>query len=513
MKKTGKLIALILAFCLCVGCLSVACAEETKYEVDKIRVGVASLPGNMDPQVSVGNATIRVHYNIYDTLLYADQDNDYEIKPMLAESWERIDDYTMEFKLRQGVKWHNGDEFTAKDVKFSFERLKDGSVENATLAASLMSTIDHVDIIDDYTCRIVTNTVDPLLEIRVASNWGAWILPADYYNEVGADAFTLNPVGTGPYKVTSFSPEKITMERFEDYWGEAPYIQTLEYMLYSENSTRITALMTGEADIITQLPMDQISIVESTPGLNVVSMPIENMHLVQFYITGDDPSENIVNDKKFRQALSYAIDRQLLSDAFWNSLAVVPRGHQYLQFGEMYFDDFEVETYDVEKAKELLAESSYNGEMITYELKSGYYTFGNEAAEAIVDMWKAIGVNAQVVFKDNPDDDTMVRNWSNSMRFPDPAGGLYLLWGAGEDWATMPQEFTDAGAVLNGSTDTQARKEAARTLMEIFREEVPGILLYYPVESWGVRDGLNWHPYASQTLNFRAENFWATEAE
>ena len=117
MKKTGKLIALILAFCLCVGCLYVACAEEPKYEVDKIRVGVASLPGNMDPQVSVGNATIRVHYNIYDTLLYADQDNDYEIKPMLAESWERIDDYTMEFKLRQGVKWHNGDEFTAKDVK------------------------------------------------------------------------------------------------------------------------------------------------------------------------------------------------------------------------------------------------------------------------------------------------------------------------------------------------------------------------------------------------------------
>ena len=78
----------------------------------------------------------------------------------------------------------------------------------------------------------------------------------------------------------------------------------------------------------------------------------------------------------------------------------------------------------MEKAKQLLEESGYNGELITYELKSGYYTYSNEVAEAIVDMWSEIGVNAQVIFKDKEDDDTVVRNWSNSMRFPDPAGGL-----------------------------------------------------------------------------------------
>lgn len=515
MKNLGKIVAWILALCLGLSCFSAALAEDGKYEIDTIRVGVASLPASMDPQVNVGNATIRVHYNIYETLLYADQDDNYALKPMLAESWERIDDYTVEFKLRQDVKWHNGDPFTAKDVKFSFERLLDGAVDGTTLAASLMSTIDHVEIIDDYTCRIVTESIDPLLETRVASSWGAWILPADYYTEVGADNFTLNPVGTGPFKVTSYSPEKIVLERVEDYWGDKPYVKNLEYRLYSETSTRITALITGEADIITQLPMDQIAYVNSTPGVNAVSLPIENMHLVQFFIDGDDASQNIINDKKLRQALAYAVDRQLLSDAFWGSQAVVPKGHQYPQFGDLYFDDFPVEEYNLDKAKELLAESSYNGELITYELRNGYYTFGNEVAEAIVDMWKSIGVNAQVVFKDKKDDQTMVRNWSNTMRFPDPAGGLYLLWGSlGEtEWATMPQEFKDAGARLNGSNDPQVRAEAARTLMDIFREEVPGFLLYYPVENWGVRDGLNWHPYASQTLNFRADAFWGTEAK
>ena len=511
MTKTLKLLGMLLIVCLCMSSLFAVHADEEKLEIDTIRVGVASLPGNMDPQIGVGNATIRVHYNIFETLLFADQDDNYALKPMLAEDWSRIDDYTVEFKLRQGVKWHNGDDFTSKDVKFSFDRLKE-DIPHISLAASLMSTIDRVEIIDDYTCRIVTSSIDPLLETRVASSWGSWILPSDYYNAVGADEFTLHPIGTGPFKVTSYSPEKIVMERFDGYWGDAPYVKNLEYVLYSETSTRITALMTGEADIITQLPMDQIGVVESTSGLNVASLPIENMHLVQFYITGDDPAEKITNDKKLRQALAYAVDRHLLSEAFWGGLAEVPKGHQYPQFGDMFFEDFEEEPYDVEKAKQLLSESSYKGELITYELKSNYYTFGNEVAEAIVDMWKEIGVNAQVVYKDKEDSETIVRNWSNTMRFPDPAGGLFLLWGnmSAEKWGNMPQEFLDAGAVLNGTTDAEARKQAARTLMEIFREEVPGFLLYYPVENWGVRDGLHWHPYASQTLNFRAEAFWGT---
>lgn len=125
---------------------------------------------------------------------------------------------------------------------------------------------------------------------------------------------------------------------------------------------------------------------------------------------------------------------------------------------------------------------------------------------------ETIGVNCKVVYKDKEDKDTMIRNWSNSMRFPDPAGGLWLLWGTMPDWKwkTMPQEFKDAGAILTGSTNSAVRKVAARKLMDVYRDEVPGILLYYPVENWGVRDGLNWHPYASQTLNFRADAFWAT---
>lgn len=513
MKKRSRFTSVLLVFVLVLSIgtfANVGYAQEAGKELDILRIGVAALPDNMDPTSSVGNTTIRVHYNTFETLILADQNDSYAQKPMLAESWQHIDDYTIELKIRKGVKFHNGDELTAKDVKFSFDRLKT-DIDGVELARSLMAVIDHVDVVDDYTCRIVTTVVDPILEDRIASSWGAWILPMDYITKVGDAEFALHPVGTGPFKVTSYSPEKVVLERFDEYWGPKPNVKTIEYILYPETSTRITALITGELDIIAQIPPDQIEVVENTPGLNVASIPITNMHMVRYYT-----DQGIIADKKVRQALNLAIDRQLLSDAFWGGKAVVPKGHQYPEFGDMYFDDYPVAEYNTEKAKQILAESSYMGELITYELQSGYYTFGNEVAEAIVDMWSQIGVNAKVVFKDKADDETMVRNWSNSMRFPDPAGGLWLLWGSVDGvppkyWPDMPKEFMAAGEELISIIDPARRKELARSLMDMFAEEAPGTVLYYPLESWGVRDGLDWKPYASQTMDFRAENFKVVE--
>lgn len=478
-------------------------------ELEVLRIGVADMPKHMDPMRDVGNVGIRIHYNIFETLLLADQKNGYEQKPMLAEEWNRIDDYTVEFKLRHGVKFHNGDEMTAKDIKYSFDRLKK-DIQGIELASSLMLTIKEVEIVDDYTVRLITDSVDPILEDRVASSWGSWILPADYLEEVGDEGFASKPVGTGPYKVASYSPEKVVLERFDDYWGEKPVAKRIEYIVYPETSARITALITGEVDIITQLPPDQIEVVESQSGINVISTNITNMHVLRYNTTFGP-----LKDKKVRQALSLAIDRELLANTLWGGKAIVPRGHQYPEFGDMYFADYPQEEYNLEKAKELIAQSDYNGEVINYELRNGYYTFGNEAAEAIVDMWKAIGVNAQVKFVEKTSN-TEIANWSNSMRFPDPVGGLWLLWGEGsspsvEHWTDMPQEFIDTGRELASTTDTAKRKELARKLMDIWEEEAPGALLYYPFESWGVRDGLEWEPYSSQTMDFRAENFKVVE--
>jgi len=482
---------------------------EVGKELEVLKIGVADLPKQMDPMREVGNVGIRIHYNIFETLLLADQKEDYVQKPMLAEEWKRLDDYTIEFKLKKGIKFHNGIELTAKDVQYSFYRLRK-ELLGIELAASLMDGIKDVEIVDDYTITLTTKTIDPIMEDRIASNWGAWILPADYLEEVGDEEFAARPIGTGPYKVVSYSPQKIVLERFEDYWGEKPAAKQIEYILYPETAARITALITGEVDIITQLPPDQVAVVESQEGLNVISQNISNMHVLVFN-TQAEP----LNDKKLRQALSLAINRQLLADTLWGGKAIVPKGHQYPEFGDMYFDDYPTAEYNLEKAKQLVAESSYQGQIIEYELRSGYYTFGNEAAESIVDMWKQIGVNAKVVFTEKVEYH-QAAIWSNTMRFPDPVGGLWLLWGPGstasiKHWIDMDEDFIAKGQELASINDPERRKVLAREMMEIWDEVVPGTVLYYPFESWAVRDGIEWVPYSSQTMDFRADNFKITE--
>ena len=478
-------------------------------EIDVLKIGVAALPNTGDPMLNVGNTGIRVFFNVFETLLLADQNDNLSIKPMLAESWKRIDDYTIEFKLMKGVKFHDGTELKAKDVKFSLDRLKE-KIPSIDLAASLMSIVKETQIIDDYTVRVVTSAVDPILADRLASSWGAWMLPEEYTKRVGNDAFALNPIGTGPYKLTVFSPQKVVLERFDDYWGEKPAAKRIEYILYSETSSRITALMTGEVDIITQIPPDQIRTVENDPNLSVISTVISNMHVLIF-----NTDAGPMKDVKFRKALSLGIDRQLLIDTLWSGKAVLPRGHQYPEFRDLYFSDYPAAEYNPELAKKLIAESGYKGEVIDYELQSGYYTFGNEAAEAITDMWKAIGVNAKISFRDKKQY-LFVSNWSNTMRFPDPLGGLWTLWGPGSTphrttWKDMPANFIKTGTELGEVIDPARRKVLARELMTIWDEEVPGTVLYYPFESWGMRKGLDWKPYPSQTMDFRANNFKVTK--
>ena len=138
-------------------------------ELDVLKIGVAALPDTMDPIIKVGNTGIRVQYNVFETLILCDQQDNSAKKPMLAESWKRIDDNTLEFTLRKGVRFHNGDELKASDVVFSMNRLKEG-IANSELAASLMSTVKEAKAIDDYTVQIITDVVDPILEDRLASS-------------------------------------------------------------------------------------------------------------------------------------------------------------------------------------------------------------------------------------------------------------------------------------------------------------------------------------------------------
>jgi peptide/nickel transport system substrate-binding protein len=287
-------------------------------------------------------------------------------------------------------------------------------------------------------------------------------------------------------------------------------MKKVEYINYPEVSSRITALASGDLDIISNVPFDQVKTLDNIKGIHSKSGVIQSLHLITYR------TEGVLKDRLLRHALSLAIDRELLNKAFWNGTSIIPRSHQLEGYGDLYFADYPIPEFNQAKAKELLAQSSYKGELITYELSDGYYTFGNEAAEAIVDMWKQIGVNAQVVFTVEYNDKTMVHNWANGPRFLDPAGGLWLLWSdtnpgyasaKAVSWTDIPADYVTTGKELQKTIDTTRRKELARKLLELWDYYCPGTVLYQPVESYGVRDGIDWQPHFATYMSLRPDSF------
>ncbi len=476
-------------------------------ELEVLKVGLAALPTQLDPDRSIGIASIKLFYNIFDTLLFTDKDGN--ICGQLAESWEWQDDTTLNVRIREGVTFQNGEACNADDVKFTFDRILSG-YGDGTIAV-LYETLDSVEKVDDLTVQFKLNRPDAAFEQRLGSIWGASIVPQDYVTEIGDEAFQTAPVGTGPYKLTQYSPEKYVLERYDGFWGEAPAARRIEFIAYPEASARMTALVTGEVDIINDVPVDAQETIENTEGLNVVGTPIKNIHI---YVFNTRDQDSIMSNQQFRQALTMAIDRQTLVDSLWGDYAQVPKGHQFESYGDLYIEDYPGVQYDPEKARQLVEESGYDGEeVITIEMADGYYTNGNQAGEAIVGMLAKIGVKAEVVFTDTFSFSADIRAWSSASRFDNPLGALWLLFGPGSGPAneekgswTPTEEFVSAGNTLIDSTDPEEQKQAARTLLEVFDTYCPGTYLYQAEDLYGIRDGLEWDmTYCeNQIMPFRA---------
>lgn len=481
-------------------------------EIDTLKVGVGAMSVNFNPCKDMGIQALRMIYNVHDRLMYEDKDG--TIKPQLAESWSWVDDKTFELKLRQDVKFHNGDPFTAEDVKFTFDLAI--SKEVGTAMAQVVESVESAEVVDDYTVRLHLKWPDSIIETRLGATRTAYIIPGKYYEEIGGlENFNAAPVGCGPFKVASIMQgEKIVLERFDDYYGEKPQVKTVEFIKYGEDATRMTALLNGEVDIINDINNDLMANFQNEPNIKTHITPVQLYHLY-VYNTKEGPTAN----KKLRQAMNMAIDRDLLVEALWGEGAKVPPGWQVEEFGEYFIEDYEPVSYDPEKAKALVAESGYDGSTIELQLVPNYYMNDVQAAEVCADMWKQVGINVQVVYMEKMDKNfSGLRTWSCAVRFNDPLGAIWVQFPDSDlisvTWPDRPQEiYTEAGDVLKNSQDKEERRQAARRYMEILDDEVPASYLYLPEEIWGIRTdrGFEWDPYwtIQQIISLRAEDFQA----
>src|SRR5881296_4367115 len=207
----------------------------------------------LDPHFSTSSNDIRWSFNLFDNLTSRHPDG--KLHPGLATEWKLEGQTTWRFKLRQGVKFHNGDPFTSADAKFSVERTYDPAVK--TMVSTALATLDRIEAPDPYTLLIHTKKPDPLLPARLAF-YGGQIVPKKYLESVGNDAFNAKPVGTGPVRFASWvKDDRLTLDANPDYWGGKPDFDRLIVRSIPETAPRVAALLKGEVDVITQLPPDQ----------------------------------------------------------------------------------------------------------------------------------------------------------------------------------------------------------------------------------------------------------------
>lgn len=490
-------------------------------------VAVNELPRGLEPAENTGNVDVRVTYSIFDTLIRRDFSVEGggpgSLRPALAESWRRLTPYVLEVRLRRGVKFHNGEEFTADDVLFTFspERLTGA---NAVIPEGrrYFGHLEAVQKVDPYTVRFVTPKPDVVLEQRLAT-YTAWIVSHKHWMKYKSDdpkwmqralrEVRWNPVGTGPLKFKEWKKDQFAAFTAHDsHFAGKPAFGSVTFREVPELATRIAGLVSGEFDIIVDIPPDQVPVIQRYRDIETRSVVLENSHLVVF-----NSNAPALKDKRLRHALSLAIDRKKLRDALWQGKNYTPNGHQLKSFGPMYDATRKGYVYDPQRARKLVKESGYDGRAISLRLIPNYYLNGMEAAQILLEMWKAVGINVKLDLVDNFKQvrakGSEMHLWSNTYRLPDPAGAINIQYGPGSPmqrthkfW-TAPEAFNAATVIVDTSEDMGARATAFRRMLDIFEEEMPITLLYNPLYTYATKKRLDWKPYPILYLDFRADVF------
>ncbi|MBW2307170.1 MAG: hypothetical protein JRG73_09565 [Deltaproteobacteria bacterium] len=352
---------------------------------DSLVIGFTNTPSTLAPyKHTITNATV-IQRNIFDALVFRNP-KDWKISPALAESWKVIDDTTWEFKLRKGVKFHNGYPFTARDVKFSYDLIVDPDYKSPV--AGYMSWLKETKIIDDYTIRLITHGPYPLVLDRLAYTI---IISGKWMKEHDETYIAENPMGTGPYVFKEWKKgEKVVLEANPDYWGKKPSIKHVTFKIVPEIAVQVADLITGKTHIVTDLPPDQKEVIDASGVAHVEGVPYDRIFFYQFDGSGR-AAKGPFQDVRVRRAVNHAVDMDVIIKKLRHGMGqrsctgVVPMFFGYDPTVKCY-------EYNPEKAKKLLAEAGYP-DGFTAEV-SAYYD--RQELEAFAGYLAKVGIKTKI---------------------------------------------------------------------------------------------------------------------
>ncbi len=504
-------------------------AQET------LTIGVRTEAASMDPHWTQLSGDTQVQEHIFERLVGLSPTS--QPIPGLAVSWEPIDDTTWEFRLREGVTWHDGEDFTADDVIFTYNRLRAGvSGAPASPAFQLEKGGKQWEKIDDDTIHITTEGPYPTMAEDLA------MLPiiAEHAAQGAEPSVDFNSgeaaIGTGPYMFDEYSPgSRVVVTKFDDYWGGEPHWDRVVFRPVGQDSARLAALLNGDVDMIDYPPTIDMPQLENDPDFTISRIPSDRLiyimpgykHVEPFVTdaNGEPMVPNPLRDWRVRKALSLAINREAIRDRVMGGASmpaknIVPPGF----FGHV--DELEADPYDPEGAQALLEQAGYGeGFNVTLHGPNDRYINDARILEAIAQMWSRVGITTEV--------DAMPRNvfFSRLIRgdelsmpgFDVPEFSLSMTgWGtvAGEATYTVSGTLETYNAATGGGNgnfgrysnpeidarsvkakrtiDNEERRAILEEAVTIGMEDYAYIPIHFQVNQWAMHAGLEHEPRTNE---------------
>jgi peptide/nickel transport system substrate-binding protein len=481
-------------------------AKEFRYSTSGDILG-------LDPYINNEGPTNTMKSNFYEGLLH--RSYDLKLHPALATDWKQTDDLTWRFNLRKGVKFHNGNAFTADDVIISLERIRHPK-SNMTF---VVTSIDKINKIDDYTIDIVTKNPDPILLLKLPT---FWIMDKEWLEqhkamivEEGATVKTyanLNVNGTGPFMLQEWVADTRTvLVPNPSWWGKPQHNLTKAiFTPIGNNATRVAALLSGEIDLMYPVPLQDVPRLNSTKGITALEGPELRTiflgfnqkidELVEMPGSGKNPFKDVRVRKAFYQAIDIkAIKRVVMRNASAPTALMVAPGINGFQ--ESMNKRFK---YDPKAAKKLLADAGYpNGFPVTLDCPNDRYVNDEAICLAIIPMLKRVGIDvklnaqtkslhfAKIGRKENYNTSFFLLGWTpSSLDSHNPLQQLMTLdgegqgtWNSGRYTNPRVEELTD---LIEKETSQEKRDAMIREAFTIHQNDVGHIPLHQQALAWGV---------------------------
>lgn len=385
LKKFGviglaRFLPILLAAVGTLGAVSTAVAQN-----DEISVASGADPVSLDPRKTWVAQGYSMNAHVFESLAFRKEENGkVQVIPVLAESWKQIDPLRLELKIRQGVKFHNGETLDAAAIKYTLD-----SIMNPAYVTNLKTwtnDIEKVEAPDAATVLIKTKyqtrgLMNSLAQVPIVAPKAA--------QELGTE-FEKKPIGTGPYRIVSYAPNSaVVIERFDGYWGTKGKPKKITFRIMPENSVRLAALQAGEVQVAENLPPDKLETLRSDKALKVIYTPTLRVD----YLVLNARNE-LLRDVRIREAISLAIDRaslvkNLLGGTTRVANSISPPGT------DGYDESLPAYAFNPARAKQLLKEAGYAGQPFTFGAPIGRYSMDKQVNEAMAGMLKNVGINVR----------------------------------------------------------------------------------------------------------------------